>query len=89
MTITGSGLIAITFGIAAALILFAIASTWACFEIIEHFSEEDDKFEYHIENLNLCGPQVFRILGEQGWKLIGINNNYGYFIRRTKEETEQ
>lgn len=89
MTITSLGILAIAFGITAALFLFTIAGIWACFKVIIHFTEKDDKFEYHVENVNICGPQVFRMLGEQGWRLIGISNSYGYFIRRTKEKTKQ
>ena len=49
ITITSSGLLAITLGITIALVFFVIAGIWACFELVKHFNKEDDKFEYLVE----------------------------------------
>lgn len=87
MTITNSGLLAITFGITIALVLFIIAGIWACFQVVNHFTKEDDKFEYHIEETPF-NYQTWQELGEEGWELIGFFTHYAYFIRRTKEKTE-
>ena len=89
MIITNYSLLAIVFGIATALILFVIAGIWACFETIQHFTKEDDKFEYRVEDVDAYGIQVWQRLGEQGWELISVNYGKAYFIRRIKEEKEQ
>lgn len=89
MTITNSGLLAIVFGITAALILFIITGIWACCQVIKHSTEEDDKFKYHVEDFYPFDIRIWQKLGEQGWELVSINYHQAIFIRRIKEDTEQ
>ncbi len=86
ITITSSGLLAIAFGITAAVLLFAIASVWTYFKVVNHSTKEDDKFEYHVEEISLNGIRALPDLAKQNWKLIGINNNHAFFIRTIKKE---
>ena len=88
MTITYTGLLAITMGIVSAIILFVIASIWACFLYLEKKEkksyEKDDKFEYL--KIDTYSGVNFEELGQQGWELAGIDDFTAYFKRPLKDK---